>query len=196
MGRGTKDFKEYSAASYFHDRPWQKCLLLFTDAGRAFDEIKYERTMLPSFGFLFVVLLVVHVATMLIQAFAYAGSGFSELFPEIFGTGVLVTFLAAVMFPFVITLIVHPFVIAFGGKGILQTFKIITYVLVPYVVFNMVPFVGNLFMMVSLFMLGYGIHRIHNLSQFKSGLAVAIPFIVCYVAVIIFGWQIALNFGV
>jgi len=197
MGKGVKEFKVYSeSTSYFDDSPVKKCLKLFTDASRAFDEIKYENNILPSLVLLFVVLLVTHLVTMLIQALAFAGSNFSELFPSIFGVGTLVAFLASVLFPFVITLLVHPFVVLFGGKDIMQTFKIIAYVLVPYVVFNLIPFIGNLFIMVTLFMAGYGLHRVHGLSQFKAGLAIAIPFVVCYVAYIIVGWQIALAFGV
>lgn len=174
----------------------RKILKLFTDAGTAFDKISEEKGIYISFTVLACTLAIKHFIDLIVQVLLYNASQFKELFPEIFATNILMIFFATLMFSFVLTLVVHLFVFMFGGRGIANTYKIIAYSFVPFLILSLIPLIGQFSILITIFLVGYGLHRVHGLSPFKSGLSVGIPLILGYLIMQLIGAYILTTFGI
>lgn len=175
--------------------PIRKLLLLFTDAERAFDIIKKEKGVYLSLITYFLVLLI---TTTLMWAIRFLQSDANSLMDLTWGfflqEGVMV-FLVTLILPFVLAFIFHFFVFIFGGRGIANTWKIISYSMIPFLVLNLIPFVGSLSVIITLMLIGYGVSKVFGLSQFKSGLAVTIPVILFYGLSMLMGFYLVKMLG-
>jgi hypothetical protein len=174
--------------------PFAKLRSLFSDGDEAFRQIDIEKGIFCSFLTYLVVVLATTSFTLILRLIIYYFSDLQMLWQEFTNT-VLSNVVALLLVPFVITLIVHPLIFLLGGRGIAGTFKVIVYALVPYLILSLIPIVGQLSFALTLFIAGYGFMKIHGLTQFKAGLAVAIPFLVAYLAMNFVGLWLALNFG-
>lgn len=173
-----------------------KFRLLFTDAGKAYDAISKEKGVTVAFTTFFFVLLAVQAITTTIQLLLYSVSSLPDLWPDFAIQNIVLTFVMSIIIPFIMTLVIHPVALLFGARGIANTFKILTYSLIPFIVFNMIPVVGQLSLIISIFLASYGMFRVHNLSPFKSGLVIAIPLLTYYIAASIFGAITMMQLGI
>jgi len=168
---------------------------LLTDGDIAFQEIIREKGIFCSFLTYLGVVIATTIVTLIIRLILYSMSDLQILWPD-FTNNVLSNTIALLIVPFAATLIIHPLILLLGGRGgIAGTFKVIAYALIPYFIISLIPIVGQLSFVLTLMIAGYGFMRVHNLTQFRAGLAVAIPFLAVYLLMNVVGLWLAINFG-
>lgn len=174
----------------------RKFRLLFTDAGKAYDSIAKEKGITRSLITFFIVLLLVQALSLTIELLFFTVSEIPDLFPEFIVQNIILTFVISILIPFIITLIVHPLAMLFGARGIANTFKIIAYSLIPFIIFNIIPLIGQLSIIITIFLASYGMFRVHKLTPFKSALVIAIPLIAYFLTASVFGALTMVQLGI
>lgn len=105
------------------------------------------------------------------EYFSLFGLGFFGIFP-------LMGFLISLLISFIYSGLVHAIIVAFKGEGTyLGTYRVYAYSMVPFLLLNLIPFIGFLSIIYSFILMIIGVSKLHNISKGKSALACLLPLI-------------------
>jgi hypothetical protein len=81
--------------------------------------------------------------------------------------------------PFIYASISHVILLMFS-RGVIwkDTFNVITYSLIPYKIFGLVPFFGGLTIIYSIILSIIGLAKLHNISKGKATAVILFPLVV------------------
>lgn len=97
----------------------------------------------------------------------------------IFGIGLIITFAYSGL--------IHALIIAFKGEGTYSSsYNVYTYSMIPFLILSVVPFVGSLAIIYSIFLMIIGLSKLHNISKGKAALACLLPGVL-FIAVLFIG---------
>ena len=103
----------------------------------------------------------------------------------VYPTMAFVSFGISILATFVYSGLIQVVMIAFKSGGTYKdSYNVFTYSMIPYQIFNVIPYVGSLSIIYSFILMIMGISKVHNVSKGKAGLACLLPAIVAIAIVV------------
>ena len=181
-----------------------KAKAVLTEPTKFFQGLKKEKSLLPSFLYFVVwsaitTVLGVAMYFLLRPIFtaiytALLGKAYTGFSTPIYLLIALASYLAELIFSFVVVGIIHVWILIFGGKNTyVKTYQLVTYANTPRFVFAWIPFIGFFSWIYGLVLIIIGTQHVHGVSKTKSllmylipvGLMIVLVLFVCVIALIV-----------
>ena|SRR3989338_9124022 len=159
---------------------------VLTDPLNFFDHLKKETGIKTAFTYFFFLSLISTILGFIVgllfqDYYSYLLRqiiGFALPKPEYTIGMLLVSYGSTILASFVITGILHVWILIFGGKeNYSKTYQLYVYSTTPTFAVGWIPFVGSLAWFYNVVLLIIGTQRVHNISKVKSILMYTIPVI-------------------
>ncbi|MBW3018807.1 YIP1 family protein [Candidatus Woesearchaeota archaeon] len=151
---------------------------LFSHPNEFFQEVKKEKSILGGFELFFLVsvfALLVQVVVFGILPLVLRFYNIAEFTQYIVSNAAFV--IVSVAGLFVMSAVIHLMLKLFKGRGTYtDTFNVVAYSLVPFVLLSVIPFFGVLVIFYTIFLLVIGLMRMHNLDGYKVVFSLILPF--------------------
>jgi hypothetical protein len=178
--------KKVQQANQKQLEPLEKFKLLFTEPTEVFEKID-EPTITPALGFFAVISLIASIITYGLYSIfigAVSGSIWTGASMIAFGGTFFVIGLVAT---FIVAGIVHLTAKILGAEGTYtDTYSVVTYSIIPAMVFSIIPYIGLLAYIYSIVLMTFGLAYRHSISKGKAVVAALAPFIIIMILVALF----------
>lgn len=166
----------------------EKFKLLFSHPFEFFDNVKEENSIVGGFEMFFlaaVFALLVQVVLLLALPLLTSWLNIADVgYFFLTNAGSIIVSIVGL---FISALVIHLFVMVFGGKGSFSgTFNVVAYSMAPYVLLSILPVVGLFAMFFTAFLLVVGLMKVHSMNGFKAVFSVLIPLVIFMIAFIMF----------